>query len=294
MRGGGLRPVLASGVLVFSIALTLTAVPGASAATEPGTPLAVAPGVPDQGRGWELVTPSDPVSAIMHNVRALSADGNRVSYMTLGALPGAPAGAPFPSANVATRGTNGWDDQPTGAPYPLLGAPETYFSSLFYPGPLQITLPRALRLDSSDLQELCSRFDAGHGSCPQGSKVGSAFARTPLLKGAMRGSVYLAQPKGNGSPDLWAQLGGGGIEVSLRGETAVKDGRAQTAFAHTPDFPLASFKLRFAGGRHGVMELKGDPCGGMRAGARVGGQNGPLVGVGVEVGVGCIAQDRHG
>jgi hypothetical protein len=152
---------------------------------------------------------------------------------------------------------------------------------------LDLLLPKALKLDPSALRELCSRRAAEHGECPQGSKVGSASAHTPLLEGAMAGSIYLAQPQGNGSPDLWAQLRGSGIEVALHGETAVKDGRAETTFAHTPDFPLSEFSLRFGGGAHGVFELKRDPCGGLGASARVGGQSGAVVGERVPVGVGC-------
>jgi hypothetical protein len=131
MRGGALRAVLALGALVLIAGAVNTT--AASAAAEPGTPVSVPPGVPDQGRSWELVTPAEVVSAVMYNVRALSADGNRVSYMTIGPLPEAPAGAPFPTANMAVREAGGWSDQPVGAPYPLLGAPRIF--GLFYPGP---------------------------------------------------------------------------------------------------------------------------------------------------------------
>ena len=136
MRGGALRAVLALGALGFVLSLVLAATDttAAEAAVEPGTPVAVPPGVPDQGRSWELVTPPEVVSALLYNVRALSADGNHVSYMTTGSLPGAPAGAPIPTANLAVRGTGGWSDQPVGAPYPLLGAP-----GFFYPGPLALS-----------------------------------------------------------------------------------------------------------------------------------------------------------
>jgi hypothetical protein len=134
MKGGALRALLALGALGF----TLTATTAASAAVEPGTPVAVPPGVPDQGRSWELVTPPEVVSAVMYNVRALSSDGNRISYMTFGTLPGAPAGAPLTTANMAVRGASGWSDQPLGAPYPLLGAPG-FIDGSFYPGPLALS-----------------------------------------------------------------------------------------------------------------------------------------------------------
>ena len=91
----------------------------------------------------------------------------------------------------------------------------------------------------------------------------------------------------NGFPDLWAQLRGSGIEVSLHGETAVTDGQAETPFAHTPDFPLSSFSLRFGGGPHGLLELSAIPTGGLGASARIGGQSGAVVGERVLVGVEC-------
>jgi hypothetical protein len=159
---------------------------------------------------------------------------------------------------------------------------------------LDLLLPKALKLDPSALREHCSRRAAAHRSWPPATKVGTASAHTPLLEGVMQGSIYLAQPQGNGSPDLWAQLQGSGIEVALHGETAVKDGRAETTFAHTPDFPLASFSLRFGGGPHGLLALKRSPCAGLSTSARIGGQSGAVVGKRVGVGVGCIAPSRHG
>ena len=137
MRCRALRALVALSALV--LVLTAANTTPAEAAVEPGIPIAVSPGVPDQGRSWELVTPPDVVSATLYNVRALSADGDHLSYMTLGPLPGAPAGAPVPSVNMARRGGSGWSDQPVGAPYPLLGAPSQYYSGRFYPGPLALS-----------------------------------------------------------------------------------------------------------------------------------------------------------
>jgi hypothetical protein len=140
MRSRALWGVLALSALglVFTVVLSAAVTTMADAAVEPGTPVKVDPGVPDQGRSWELVTPPDVVSAHLYFVRALSADGNHVSYMTTGSLPGAPAGAPIPTVNMATRGTSGWSDQPLGAPYPLLGAPSSPYGIL-YPGPLALS-----------------------------------------------------------------------------------------------------------------------------------------------------------
>lgn len=89
----------------------------AATATEPGTSLAVAPGVPDQGRAWELVTPEDPVSGAVASFRALADDGNRIAYQTLGPLPDAVSGDAL-SDNLARRAGNGWVNASDAAPYP--------------------------------------------------------------------------------------------------------------------------------------------------------------------------------
>ena len=99
----------------------------AGAAPAPGTPLAVAPGVPGQGRAWELVTPPDPVSAVLWSVYGFAPDGNQVIYATLGLLPDAPDPGPMPSTALATRGTDGWTSATIPAPNPQAGVelPET-------------------------------------------------------------------------------------------------------------------------------------------------------------------------
>jgi hypothetical protein len=134
LRGRALAGFFGLGAVLLGLVIPgPLGAPTANAALEPGTPLAVAPGVPGHGRSWELVTPPDVVSALLYNVRAIAADGDRVSYMTGGPLPGAPTGAPMPAVNVAVRGGSGWVNHPVAAPYPLLGAPG------LYPGPLALS-----------------------------------------------------------------------------------------------------------------------------------------------------------
>jgi hypothetical protein len=156
---------------------------------------------------------------------------------------------------------------------------------------LQVALPKLLKLDSGGLREICARRAAQRGQCPPGSRVGSALAKTPLLKAPMKGSLYVAQPPDNGPPDIWAHLAGAGLEVNLRGETGRKDGHPVTRFAGMPDFPLASLALVFSGAKHGLLRLQGDPCGGagrrLQGEAEIAGQNGARVAARVRVGVGC-------
>jgi hypothetical protein len=141
-------------------------------------------------------------------------------------------------------------------------------------------LPRLLRFDPSALRAVCSRGQALEGACPRKARVGTGYARTPLLDRALRGSIYVVQPRGAGTPDLWTSLEGAGIRVDLRAETAVEEGRLETSLVGLPDFPMASFAMRFAGGRRGIFALKGDPCGarrGLVAPLAIEGQNGVLL-----------------
>jgi hypothetical protein len=94
--------------------------PAAVATVQPGTPIAAPPGVPDQGRAWELITPPDPISAKPYAVSAIEQNGDALVYMTAGNLPGAPSGYPTFTANVARRGAAGWSNAPIGAPNPQL------------------------------------------------------------------------------------------------------------------------------------------------------------------------------
>jgi DNA-binding beta-propeller fold protein YncE len=79
-----------------------------------GRAMALAP----DGRGLELVTPSDPAGASVNNVAGISPDGNAVVYFSLGPFPDAGAGDVF-SYNQATRGSESWTNTPIGPAYKL-------------------------------------------------------------------------------------------------------------------------------------------------------------------------------
>jgi hypothetical protein len=121
-------------------------------------------------------------------------------------------------------------------------------------------LPEALALDPSALGALCSRRAAGNGNCPAGAAVGNATARTPLLRGALRGRVYAVQPHGDGLPDLWAVVRGHGIRLDVRGKTLARRGRLHAKLVGLPDLPMSSFRLRLSGGRGSILEFGSRPC----------------------------------
>ena len=105
------------GLIAIAVAIVAIHAPTAGAAPEPGTPVPVAPGVPGQGRAWELVTGEDPMAPV-YDVRAISADGNRLVYRTLGPPPWSSTGAPLFFPNFAVRQADGWVNSPGAVPDP--------------------------------------------------------------------------------------------------------------------------------------------------------------------------------
>jgi hypothetical protein len=80
----------------------------ALAAPLPGSPLTVAPGVPGNGRAWELVTMPDSVAASLFPWVSVAPDGNTIAFTTVGVLPGYPTRPENFSTALATRGATGW------------------------------------------------------------------------------------------------------------------------------------------------------------------------------------------
>jgi hypothetical protein len=88
----------------------------AAAADDPVVPVPVTPGVPGNGRAWELVTPPDPVSAQIVAPLAISVDGDELFYFSLGPMPNAPSGYPLILSSLARRTADGWVTTPIGHP----------------------------------------------------------------------------------------------------------------------------------------------------------------------------------
>jgi hypothetical protein len=125
---------------------------------------------------------------------------------------------------------------------------------------MRLVLPSELKLGTGRLRELCSRLDASRGTCPPGSRVGWVLARTPLLDQPMRGGVYMAQPKGDGLPDMWFALSGAGMRIDMKSRAVRTDsGRYVSALGGLPDMPMLEFTMRL-GGDAGVVSLRRSAC----------------------------------
>jgi hypothetical protein len=125
---------------------------------------------------------------------------------------------------------------------------------------LRVSLPPQLRFDISHLEELCSRYDALGGSCPESSKIGTARALTGLLDKPLRGAIYIAQPSGSGQPDLWFDLRAMGVGLRLRSQASIRDGRLVTQLRQLPDMPLSALTMRLGGDGRQFVSLSGGPC----------------------------------
>jgi hypothetical protein len=147
-----------------------------------------------------------------------------------------------------------------------------------------VTLPSGVAISPSAANGLVGCEEAGEqgielesaseGRCPAASKVGTVELETPLLKEALTGSVYVAQPNCGGlaQPEcteagaeegdvfaLYLEVGSEqrGIHLKLRGVVEVGGnghnnnlalGQVRTTFSEAPQQPFSALRLSFRGG----------------------------------------------
>ncbi len=125
---------------------------------------------------------------------------------------------------------------------------------------MEMSLPPGLKFAVAGVKEICSRPDAIDGTCPSGSRVGSARARSSLLSKPLSGSLYIAQPSGNGPPDMWASLTALGVQMNFKGQTSARDGHFVTKLSGLPDMPLSEFTMQLGGSKTPIFSLARGPC----------------------------------
>jgi hypothetical protein len=147
-----------------------------------------------------------------------------------------------------------------------------------------ITLPPAEQIDSSHLLGPCSPAVFAEGKvagerCPQGSVVGMARAKTPLLHSPLEGPVYL-RSSGRKLPDLILALNGQ-VDIDLDARINSVNGGLRASFVDVPDAPLSELTLNLNGGGDGLLVNGENPCRTpLHATARFVGQNGARANLG--------------
>jgi hypothetical protein len=119
---------------------------------------------------------------------------------------------------------------------------------------VQVVLPKELgsRLEGP-IQSPCTETDFAEDKCAEGSRIGTAEAKTPLLPDKLAGPVYFLENKAGGLPKLAVRLKGA-ITLDVLGDVALTGGgRIVTTFPAVPDVPLNNFELVLEGGDKGVL-----------------------------------------
>jgi hypothetical protein len=129
---------------------------------------------------------------------------------------------------------------------------------------VKVSLPKQLPSYLPTLQKAClaATFAADPGSCPKGSIVGIARARTPLLPVGLSGPVYFVSHGGQEFPSLVVVLQGDGVRVDLTGSTFIdkKTGVTSSTFKTVPDVPVGTFELYLPEGRNAALHANGNLC----------------------------------
>ena len=99
------------------------------------------------------------------------------------------------------------------------------------------------------------RFEEKLPHCPDGSKIGNALVRTPLLENPLRGSIYLAAQNENPFNSDYAiylaiEEPDAGIVVKLAGKVVANPvtGQLTTVFTDNPELPFEDLTLEFFNG----------------------------------------------
>jgi hypothetical protein len=136
-----------------------------------------------------------------------------------------------------------------------------------------VRLPAGLTLNPAVASGLAACANAeielagsGPGRCPEGSKIGAAEVRTPLLDHPLRGGVYIARQRENKFGSLLAVYIGltdpTGVVVKLAGRVDVNGatGQLTARFDENPQLPFSELRLDFFGGSGGAF-ITPETCG---------------------------------
>jgi hypothetical protein len=124
---------------------------------------------------------------------------------------------------------------------------------------VKVVLPQTLAALLNVVNHACSMSEYQDGRC-DGSKAGTAVARTPLLKDPLTGGVFFVRHPGRPLPDLMVRLRGE-IAIDLVGRVTIPGGtRLATNFDTIPDAPVSRFTLNIVSGRQGPLGVSTNLC----------------------------------
>jgi hypothetical protein len=131
----------------------------------------------------------------------------------------------------------------------------------------EVTLPAGVEINASAANGVAGCTLAQYKAetltaqaCPEAAKIGTLFAKTPLLEEPIEGSVYLATPRNNPFGSflaiyIIARVPERGLLVKQAGEVRADPvtGQLTTVVSGLPPVPYSSFDLRLREGARGAL-----------------------------------------